>query len=290
MSNSKQLYDQFREKMRLIADLKSAHAVLQWDQETHMPPKGAAFRGQQISTLSEISHRLFSEEDLGNILKELLARNDIDQNQKRNIELTHEDYEKNKKYSSEFVRALSEQVNITFHSWINSRKKNDFKVYEKDLDSLIQLKKQEAEILGYRQHPYDALLNEYEKGCTVELLDHTFINLLPGLKDLLGKIAAKAQVDDSFLFQHFPKNEQWNWSIDLIKKLNFDMEAGRQDISEHPFSTSFNRNDVRITTRINEADFTNMTWSCIHEVGHGLYEQGFARRTIWFTIRRTMLL
>jgi carboxypeptidase Taq len=62
--------------------------------------------------------------------------------------------------------------------------------------------------------------------------------------------------------------------MELIKHLNFDFDAGRQDMSEHPFSVSFNRNDVRITTRIDENDFGNMTWSCIHETGHALYEQG----------------
>lgn len=96
------------------------------------------------------------------------------------------------------------------------------------------------------------------------------------MKDLFDKISAKTQVDDSFLLQHFPKQQQWEWGMRLIKGLNFDFEAGRQDISEHPFSISFNKNDVRITTRISENDFGNMTWSCIHETGHALYEQGLA--------------
>jgi carboxypeptidase Taq len=274
MKNTSTLYDHYRSKMRLIADVRNANAVLQWDQETNLPPKGASFRGQQISTLSEISHRLFSEEELGNLLQDLLGRDDLSAGQKRNVQLTHEDYVKNKKYSSEFVRALSEQVNKAFHSWIEARKKNAFSVYEKDLDALIALKKQEADILGFEHHPYNALVNEYEKGATVELLDRTFTHLLPTLKDLLDKIAASPQVDDSFLQQEFPKKNQWDWSMELIKKLNFDFEAGRQDISEHPFSISFNRNDVRITTRVDETDFGNMTWSCIHETGHGLYEQG----------------
>ena len=83
--------------MRFIADVKNANAVLQWDQETFLPAKGAAFRGQQISTLSEISHRLFSEEELGNILQELLSKEDLSSEQKKNIERTNEDYLKNKK-------------------------------------------------------------------------------------------------------------------------------------------------------------------------------------------------
>jgi carboxypeptidase Taq len=274
MATTKELYEQYKSKMQRIADVKNASAVLQWDQETYLPKKGAAIRGQQLSTLSEIAHQLFSEEELGNLLNELRARDDLSFTEKRNVELTLEDYQKNKKYTSEFVRKLSDQVNKTFHSWIESRQQNSFSHFQKDLSALVQLKKQETEILGYKDHPYNALLNEYEKGSTVQMLDPIFEELLPKLKDIVGKVMAKPAPDDSFLYQHFPKQQQWEWGIHLIKELNFDFEAGRQDISEHPFSTSFNSNDVRITTRIAENDFGNMTWSCIHEVGHALYEQG----------------
>ena len=274
-----ELYENYVRKMHRIADVRHASAVLQWDQETHLPPKGAGFRGQQISTLSEISHQLFSEEELGNLLQELLGNDGLLPEQKRNVERTHEDYVKNKKYTAAFVRALSEQVNKAFHAWIDSRKKNSFAVFEKDLAALIELKKQEAELLGYQEHPYNALLDEYEKGCTVQLLDKTFNGLLPTLRNLLERIEAKPQVDDAFLKQHFPRQQQWDWGMHLIRELNFDFEAGRQDISEHPFSTSFNPKDVRITTRGDENDFGNMTWSCIHETGHALYEQGLPEQS-----------
>jgi carboxypeptidase Taq len=211
---------------------------------------------------------------LGHLLQELLSRDDLSIEKKRNVEKTNEDYLKARKYTSEFVRTVSEQINKAFHSWIESRKQNAFSVYEKDLEALIALKKQEAEIVGYDGHPYNALLDEFEKGATVSLLDKTFSNLLPTLKDLLDKISNKPQVGNSFLRQHFPKQQQWDWGMQLIKNLNFNFEAGRQDISEHPFSVGFNSNDVRITTRIDENDFGNMTWSCIHETGHALYEQG----------------
>jgi carboxypeptidase Taq len=106
------------------------------------------------------------------------------------------------------------------------------------------------------------------------LLDKTFTSLQPQLRELLNKILASAPVSDQFLHQFYPSKDQWAFGMDLIKQLGFDLEAGRQDISEHPFTTSFNRNDVRITTRIDENNFGNMTWSCIHETGHALYEQG----------------
>ncbi len=175
-----------------------------------------------IDKAEEVRNSLFAA-GAGHIGKyaELLSKNDLSAKQKRNVELTQEDYAKNKKYSSEFVRSLSEQVNKAFHSWIDARKKNDFGVYKKDLDVLIQLKKQETDILGYEHHPYNALLDEFEKGATVQLLDKTFADILPSLQEFVKKISGKPQVDDSFLQQHFPKQQQWAWGIELIKKFEF---------------------------------------------------------------------
>lgn len=272
--NSATRYETYQNKMQLIADVRFASAVLQWDQETYLPPLGAARRGQQLSTLSEISHRMFSEPELGELLQTLNESQDLDPVQQRNVQRTLEDYSKNKKYTSSFVRALSDQVNKAFHAWIDARKKNDFSVYAPALDALLILKREEAALLGYTGHPYDALLDEFEKGSTVTLLDKTFSQLLPRLSDLLRRIEASPQVDDSFLRQSFPRQQQWDWGLHLVRALHFNFEAGRQDISEHPFSTSFNARDVRITTRVDEQDFGNMTWSCIHETGHALYEQG----------------
>ena len=260
--------------MQRLADVRHAHAVLQWDQETYLPQRGAAFRGRQLSTLSELAHGLFSEDALGNLLQELQTKNDLSPEESRNVALSWEDYSKAKKYTPDFVRRLSDQTHKAFHAWMDARKQNAFAPFEKDLDALISLKREEADLLGYDGHPYNALLNEFERGATVGFLDETFANLLPSLQRILQQIAARPQVDASFLHQHFAKEEQWAWGMDLLKKLNFDFEAGRQDLSEHPFSTSFNPQDVRITTRIDENDFGNMTWSCIHEAGHALYEQG----------------
>ncbi len=269
-----ELYQDYTQRLQRLADVRYAHAVLQWDQETYLPRKGAHFRGQQLSTLSEIAHNLFTDNALGAVLQDLLAKADLNADQKRNVELSWEDYSKAKKYTSGFVRRLSDQINKAFHAWIEARRQNAFSVFEKDLDALLQLKREEADVLGYEGHPYNALLDGFERGATVAFLDEVFKNILPQLQRLLQRIAAKPQVDDSFLAQHFPKDDQWAWGMGLLKTLGFDFEGGRQDISEHPFSTSFGPHDVRITTRIDETDFSNMTWSCIHEAGHALYEQG----------------
>jgi len=215
-------YQLYKQHMQKIADVKNALAVLQWDQETYLPAKGASFRGQQIATLSELIHQLSTEESLGNLLEELKAKEDLADNEKRNVALNWEDYNKQKKYSSAFVRLLTETISKSFHSWIQARKENSFAIFENDLHQLIELKKQETDILGFASHPYDALLDEFEKGCTVELLDKTFTGIRPSLKNLLDSITTRNQVEDSFLNQFFPRQDQWNFGMYLIEQLGFD--------------------------------------------------------------------
>ncbi len=139
-------YDQYKNSLQKIADLKNALAVLQWDQEVYLPPKGASFRGRQMATLSEQIHELSTEEKFGDQLKELLAQNGLTPNEKKNLALSWEDYSKQKKYSSAFVRTMSETTSSCFHSWMEARKKNSFSVFEQDLEKMVGLKKQESEI------------------------------------------------------------------------------------------------------------------------------------------------
>jgi len=273
MSSNKQ-YAEYKAHLQKIADTRYAIAVLQWDQETYMPEKGAGFRAQQVATLSEISHELFTRESFKNTLQDLMAGNDLDETEQKNVSLSWYDYTQQQKLPGEFVRALSEATSKSFQAWVSAKKADDFSLFEKDLAGLIELKKREAGFLGYEEHPYNALLNQYERGCTVSLLDKVFNALQQPLKELLNKITSCKQVDDQFVTRHYPKEKQWQFGMDIMKQLGFDFKAGRQDIAEHPFTTSFSSEDVRLTTRIDENDFNSMTWSCIHECGHGLYEQG----------------
>lgn len=272
--SSAALYSAYTDRMQKIADVKYAAAVLQWDQETYLPSKGAEFRGRQLATLSEIAHEWFISDDVGQLLHELGSRGDLPEDQRRNIELNLEDYEKQKKFSPAFVRRLSETSSRCFHAWLQARSANTFSRYKESLESMVRLKKEEAELAGYEGHPYNALLDQYEKGATVALLDKVFSEVRTPLKDLLDRISRCPSVDDGFLRSDYPRQLQWDFGMELIRQLGFDFEAGRQDLSEHPFTTSFNPRDVRITTRIDERDLSHMTWSCIHETGHALYEQG----------------
>ena len=267
-------YALYKSSLQKIADIKNASAVLQWDQETYLPKNSHDVRGRQIATLNELAHEKFTDKNFGNLLRELSEKNDLQEKEKRNVQLSLEDFNKSKKLPSAFVRQMSEAVNKSFHAWVEARRQNDFNIFKDPLQEIISLKQQEAELIGYDNHPYDALMDEYDKGLTTAITDKLFADLKPQLTELLSQISTQPVPDASFLHQHFPKDKQWETGIEILKRMHFNFDAGRQDISEHPFTTSFGNTDVRVTTRVDENDFSNMLWSCIHEGGHGLYEQG----------------
>ncbi|MGN6568329.1 MAG: carboxypeptidase M32 [Flavipsychrobacter sp.] len=272
--NSQELYTAYQEMTQKAADLQYAAAVLGWDQEVYMPAKGFAHRGRQLATLATQAHELITGDRYGEILHQLSTATDLTDVQQNNVRLSLEDYNRNKKLPPAFVEALTMQTSASYNAWIQARNENNYEVYALQLAKMIDLKKQQAQYYGYKAHPYDALLDEYEKGATVAMLDPVFNNVKEQLPPLLDKIKAAQQVKNDFLHQHYPKQDQWDFSIDVLKNMGYDFDAGRQDYSEHPFTTSFTPEDVRITTRVDEENFASLLWSSIHEGGHALYEQG----------------
>ena len=267
-------YDSYKAKLAKIADIEYTLAVLGWDQETYMPEKGADFRAQQISTLSGIGHEMSVDKELGNLLKKLHKSKELDKKQSRNVEESYKDYKQSKKYTTEFVELLSKTTSECFQAWQKAKQQSDFKIFAPHFTKMVKLKRQEAEMLGYKKHPYNALLDQYEPGANVADLDILFKDVREQLVGFVKKIAAAKQNSDAFAHKHYDKDKQWNFGIDLLKQMHYDFEAGRQDISIHPFTTSFSPLDVRVTTKVIENNLKSMIWSCIHEGGHGLYEQG----------------
>jgi carboxypeptidase Taq len=267
-------YALYQEITQKAADLNNAAAVLGWDQETYMPPKGYAARGRQLATLATQAHALLTSDSYGALLQELNAAPDLTDVQTANVGLSLEDYEKAARLPEEFIAAITQATSTALHAWTLARKQGDYNIFAPELAQMIALKKQQADLYGYEGHPYDSLLDDYEKGATTVLLDGVFDRLRIDLPPILSAIAGAHQVDDSVFSQHFPKDVQWSFSLDVLKSIGYDFDAGRQDYSEHPFTTSFAATDVRVTTRVSEQDLASLLWSSIHEGGHALYEQG----------------
>lgn len=267
-------YSTYKKTMSKIADVNFSAAILHWDQETYMPPKSAKTRGQQLSTLAGIAHELSTTEELGALLNQLNKDTTLNEKEQRNIKESLKKYNDNKKYTKEFVEEMSKTISETFQAWHKAKKNNDFASYAIPLKKLIKLKREECEILGYEGHPYDAMLNQYEPGAKTADLEVLFADVRSQLVSFVKQISEKEQNSDNFMYKTYDKDKQWQIGIDFLKQMGYDFNAGRQDISSHPFTTNFSAQDVRVTTRINENDLNEMLWSCIHEGGHALYEQG----------------
>ena len=122
-------YSNYKGMMRKIADIQYASAVLNWDQETYMPPKGATFRAQQLSTLAGIGHELATSKELGDLLNVLSADESLIEKEKRNIKQSLKNYNDNKKYTTEFVQELSKTISETFQAWQKAKEENNFALY-----------------------------------------------------------------------------------------------------------------------------------------------------------------
>ncbi len=271
MENS---YEGYKKHLQKIAHLNSAMALLSWDQEIYMPKNGAAVRAQQFSTLSGIVHELATDPQFENLVDHLLKKSSFGFKEMRNLQESKESIEQSKKLPADFIQRAAMARSEAFQSWEEARNKEDYNVFVPALQKIVELEREKAGLLGYSDHPYDALLNLYEKNSTVRQLEQMFSQVKNQIVPLVKELGKKAQVGDAFMYKAYDKDKQFNFSIEVLKHMQYDFNAGRQDLSTHPFTINFNAQDVRVTTRVNENDLAEVIWSTIHEGGHGLYEQG----------------
>ena len=259
-----------------VIDVHSAISLLHWDLEVYMPPKGAAARGQQIATLSAIAHRMLTDVSMADALSELSEEGSLSGDDAATVREIQHDYDTAAKLPESYVTKFAEEQNKAYHAWIDARERSDFKSFQPHLEILVDLLRQKADLMGYEGSPYNALLDEYERGMTAEEIKPIFSVLAERQSDLVEKIMQSPnQPDIAWLDQDWDAQAQWDFTLEVLKDMGYDFDAGRQDKSVHPFTTNFDVNDVRVTTRIHERElFSGLTGS-IHEGGHALYEQGF---------------
>lgn len=269
-------YNSYKEHLQKIAHLNSAMSLLSWDQEIYMPKNGSGVRAQQFSTLSTISHEMSTDPNFENVVNYLLEKGSFGFKEKRNLEESKYAIDSEKKLSSDFIKRSAIARSAAFQSWEAARKKEDFSLFQPDLQIIVDLEKEKAELLGYKDHPYDALLNLYERDLTVKNLEKVFTQVKTKIVPLVKAIQNKTQNNDDCIKQNFNKDDQWKFSLEILKQMQYDFDGGRQDLSTHPFTINFNAQDVRVTTRVDDNDLSEIIWSTVHEGGHALYEQGLS--------------
>lgn len=185
-------------------------------------------------------------------------------------------YSRATRLSKRLVEKLAEETSRGLSVWVEARQKSDFTLFKDQLKVIVDLVREKADMIGYEDHPYDALLDEYEPWARTNAVGEVFSNVKAGLVELLDRIMGAPQVDDSFLHLHYPIDRQEVFGGTVLKDLGYDFDRGRLDVSPHPFTTTLGTDDVRITTRYSENFFNTGIFGTIHECGHALYELGFA--------------
>lgn len=268
----------FRQKLVNLAQLKSAIAVLNWDREVFMPPKGNGPRAEMLAYLAGELHEKVVSKEFRKLLDESKAAADAHQlgpGEQAVVREIWRDVSREEKLPVKFVMELTQVASEAHHVWIEARKKKEFHLFAPHLTRIVELKRREAELVGYEKTPYDALLDTFEPYATTEEISRTLGDLRNFLVPFLAKIRnAKSKVSRHPIAGDFDIAKQKAFSERAARQIGYDFEAGRLDTSAHPFSTSFHPLDSRITTRYDRSEFMQAISGVIHETGHALYEQG----------------
>lgn len=267
---------QLKSRLAEVADLNSAASVLGWDQETYMPDGAARNRAHQMATLSRISHELFVGDGTAALLEacEREVDGSASEIDEALLRVTRRDLDRERKLPVSLVSDLAESGALGQQAWKKARAADDFASFAPHLERLVDLNRRKAEAIGYSDHPYDALLDEYEPGMATADVRSVFSELREALVPVVRAIAKEPPLDAACLHGHFEHSKQWDFGLAVLRDVGYDFERGRQDVAAHPFTTSFSLTDVRITTRVHEDFFPAAFFATLHEAGHALYEQG----------------
>ena len=268
---------ELKTRLMEIDDLRSANALLVWDQQTYMPPGGAAARGRQMATLGRLAHEKLTDPAIGKLLDDLQAYVDslpYDSDDASLVRATRREFERAIRVPSAFVAELNEHTAHAYQVWTEARPANDFARMQPLLEKTVDLSRQLADFFPGYESIVDPLIDYADYGMKASNLRPLFARLREQLVPIVQAITAQPVSDDGCLRQAFPEAEQLAFGLDVIRRFGYDFERGRQDKTHHPFMIKFSLGDVRITTRAKEHEFGDAFFSTTHEAGHAMYEQG----------------
>ena len=274
--------NELKRLLNQVSDLNAAAGLMSWDQETQMPPEAARVRGLQMATLAGLSHELFTAPKVGTLLEatESGAAETIGETDAALLRVTRRDHAKATRLPTEFVEEHSRASSEAHHAWISARENNDFASFAPHLEKMIDLARRYADHQGYEDHPYDALIDDYEPGMKAAQVRGIFADLRDRTLPLLRRIVAAGDAADySVLTRRFPAPAQREFGLKIAQEaFGLLPSFSRLDESAHPFQTNFSRDDIRVTTRFDEHYFPMSLFGTWHETGHAMYERGVAAR------------
>ena len=267
------------EMAREAAVINSIASTLGWDQETYMPSAAAQHRANQMSWLSSRSHELATSDAWEKALDEAQAADDgSNPTTTANLKWLRHDFERDQKLNAELVKRASQATSLAKHAWAEARQNNDFDAFAPHLETLLGIAKEKAELWGYEDEPYDALLSNFERGALTRDVANLFDSVETELRELAAAAVEKSKSNAVTLpAGPYPESAQQAFNQKIAEAMGLDFEAARIDTTTHPFCTNLGPGDQRLTTRYYEDDFTSSLFGVLHEAGHGFYEMGLPK-------------
>jgi carboxypeptidase Taq len=262
--------------LKEVAVFGSIASLLGWDERVQMPAQGAEHRANQSSLLARKVHEQFTSPKIDELLR-IVESGDLsgDGEMSANIRETRRQYDRATKLPASLVEEMAKTEVLAQAAWGDARAKNNFPAFAPWLEKWLDLKKQQASCYGYTGHIYNALLEDFEPGETAENLSAVFESLRAPLVELIGKIVTSSRKAPlEILERNYPAAGQATLARQAAAAVGFDFNAGRLDVSLHPFCTGIGPGDTRMTTRYDEKYFGDAFFGVLHETGHGLYDQG----------------
>ena len=267
------------EKYKTISLLEKIQSLLEWDLEINLPPKAAKVRAEQMAFLTGQRTDLWLDSEFRSLLEYLTEHQEkLTEKERAMIRNLNHAGKYYFKVPKKIILEISKITTKAFPVWKKAKEENKFSNFLPYLKKIFELSQSVAEHLGYKENPYDALLDLYEPQLTTKDCRKIFSEIGPFLSKFLKRIkkSPKYQLESKIASPEafYPKDTQKQLAQFLLKKMGFDFEAGRMDESVHPVTFWNARFDVRITTRYQKNDFRPSLTAAIHEGGHALYEQG----------------
>ncbi|MFL5824159.1 MAG: carboxypeptidase M32 [Solirubrobacteraceae bacterium] len=271
--------EDLRSWMAEVHDLREASLVLDWDQQTMMPRRGAESRAEALSTLERVRHEKFVSPQTGALIdaaEGALNGAGPDSDEVRMVSVTRRRWEKARRVPTDLAGRMTRASSIGQEIWIRARADNDFAAFAPCLKKNIELEREYIACFDGFDSPYDVVLDDYEPGMKSAEVRRLFSELKDELVPLIAKLRSVDTVNGDRLRARFPLQGQRRLVEWTVRRMGFDPEGWRLDDAVHPFATCFGLGDVRITTRWDETYFPTALFGGMHECGHGLYEDGVA--------------
>lgn len=274
-------YVELEKRFARMSAINRAGAILNWDRSTMMPSGASADRAEQLATLAVLGHEAIVASDM----PDLMARAGegqaaLDPWRQANLREMHRAWAHQNALPADLVEARAKASSACEMAWREARKNADYKSLIPTLTEVLAVTRRIGEAKGAALGVslYDALLDEFEPAGRAARVDQLFGELRSFLPELLGRVLERQRGRPAPLPLEgpFPIEAQRRLGEGLIRAIGFDFNRGRLDVSAHPF-TGGTPDDVRITTRYDEADFARALMGVLHEAGHALYEAGLPK-------------